>query len=189
MRNLVVCLKKLLGLFLVKKAHICCSGIPLFGTGLKIINRGKIVMMNDVNINSLTHIYTNHPDSEIELGDNVQIGRMSTISSRNSIIIKAGVLTGPHVFISDHNHEYRNPNEFIYLQGEMGSKGDRVLIEEGCWLGTNVVVTGNVRIGKQCVIGANSVVTKDIPDYSVAVGIPAKVVKSYNFKTQKWERV
>lgn len=61
-------------------------------------------------------------------------------------------------------------------------------IGEGSWLGENVCVIG-ASVGKHCTIGANAVVTKDIPDYSVAVGIPAKVIKQYNFKTQRWERI
>ena len=64
----------------------------------------------------------------------------------------------------------------------------KVRIGSGSWIGENACILG-VIIGKQCVIGANSVVTKDIPDYSVAVGIPAKVIKKYNFETQQWERV
>ena len=63
------------------------------------------------------------------------------------------------------------------------------MIGEGSWLGTKVTVVGNVHIGKHCVIGANSVVTKNIPDYSIAVGIPARVVKQYNFETKCWERI
>ena len=61
-------------------------------------------------------------------------------------------------------------------------------IGDGSWLGTHVVIAGNVKIGKHCVIGANSVVTKDIPDYCVAVGIPAKIIKKYNFDTCTWDR-
>ena len=57
----------------------------------------------------------------------------------------------------DHNHEYRNPDVYIYKQGCRVGKDDRVLIDDGTWLGTNVVVVGNVYISKQCVIGANSV--------------------------------
>ena len=51
------------------------------------------------------------------------------------------------------------------------------------------MLTGNVKIGKHCVIGANSVVTKNIPDYSVAIGSPAKVIKKYNFESKKWVKV
>lgn len=64
-----------------------------------------------------------------------------------------------------------------------------MIIGEGSWIGTNVVIVGNVRIGKRCVIGANSVVTKDIPNHCIAVGIPAKVVKQYNVHTGCWERI
>ena len=57
---------------------------------------------------------------------------------------------------------------------------------DGTWLGANVVVVGNVSISKQCVIGANSVVTKDIPDYCVATGLPAKVIKQNDFNQKIW---
>ena len=63
------------------------------------------------------------------------------------------------------------------------------MIGDGTWIGTNVVRVGNIQIGKHCVIGANSVVTKDIPDYSVAAGIPAKVIKRYDFEEEEWVRV
>jgi len=68
-------------------------------------------------------------------------------------------------------------------------KNSCVHIGEGTWLGTNVVIVGSISVGKQCVIGANSVVTKDIPDYSVAVGIPAKVIKRYDFEQQQWVKI
>jgi len=61
-------------------------------------------------------------------------------------------------------------------------------IGDGTWLGENVCVLG-VSIGKNCVIGANSVVTKEIPDYSVAVGAPARIIKKYNLNTNRWEKV
>jgi len=99
------------------------------------------------------------------------------------------VLTGPHVYIADHNHNYLNPNVHIYKQGVLAEENSRVIIGEGTWLGTNVVIVGSVKIGKQCVVGANTVVTKDIPDYSVAVGIPARVIKRYDFEKKKWVKI
>lgn len=57
-------------------------------------------------------------------------------------------------------------------------KGQKVYIGDGSYIGINTVIVGNVKIGKHCVIGANSVVTHDIPDYSVATGCPAKVIKT-----------
>lgn len=99
------------------------------------------------------------------------------------------MLTGPHVFIADHNHQYEDIKKPIYLQGARHNKGDRIEICSGTWIGTNAVIVGNVRIGKNCVIGANSVVTHDIPDYCVAVGAPARVVKKYNMTSCQWESV
>jgi acetyltransferase-like isoleucine patch superfamily enzyme len=64
-----------------------------------------------------------------------------------------------------------------------------VTIGRGTWLGQNVVVLPGVTIGQHCVVGANSVVNSSIPDYSVAVGAPARVVRQYNRNSAKWERV
>ena len=103
------------------------------------------------------------------------------------------VAMGPNCFIADYNHEYENVDVPIKRQGvrfsAMIDGSPNVVIGDGSWLGTHVVVAGNIKIGKHCVIGANSVVSKDIPDYCVAVGSPAKVVKRYNFATREWEKV
>ena len=81
-------------------------------------------------------------------------------------------------------HEYKNINLPAKNQGIRIVK--KVIIGEGSWLGENVCVCG-ASIGKHCVIGANSVVTTDIPDYSVAVGSPAKVVKQFDFGEGIWK--
>ena len=79
---------------------------------------------------------------------------------------------------------------FLYVsRGVRCNKSDRIEIGEGTWIGINAVIVGNIRIGKHCVIGANSVVTKDIPDYCVAVGIPVRVIREYNRVSKKWESV
>jgi acetyltransferase-like isoleucine patch superfamily enzyme len=182
-------LKNSIGWLKCKLNHVTYASIPYIGMGVKIINKGGVALGRNVIIRPSTHIWCSSKDSQILLGNSVEIGNHSTISSHHSIEIKDGVLTGPHVFIADHNHNYLDISKWITLQGVSQKDGDRVLIEEGTWLGTNVVVVGNVHIGKQCVIGANSVVVRDVPDYSVAVGIPAKVVKRYNLETKKWEKV
>ncbi|MBE5850459.1 MAG: acyltransferase [Lachnospiraceae bacterium] len=65
----------------------------------------------------------------------------------------------------------------------------KVIIRDGCWLGSRVSVLAGVTIGKRCIIGTNSVVTNDIPPFSIAAGIPARVIKRWNFETHKWDRV
>lgn len=158
------------------------------GIGLKIVNRGSINLSKNTIIRPFSHLYTGK-NATISIGENSEIGNHSTISSHNSVIIEDDVLTGPHVFIADHNHQYENILQPIYRQGIRYDNNSRVIIGKGSWLGTNVVVVGNVRIGKNSVIGANSVVTKDIPDYCVAAGIPCKIIKQYNIKTKEWEKL
>lgn len=80
------------------------------------------------------------------------------------------------MYITDCDHEYRDINVPVIDQGIV-QRGQMVSIGEGSYIGINAVIVGNVKIGKHCVIGANSVVTKDVPDYCVAVGSPAKVIK------------
>ena len=156
---------------------------------MKFVNRGKIELGNSVIIRPSTRIYAGNSQSVVSFGDRTEIGEHSTISSCNRVIFGNDVLTGPHVFVADHNHAYENPHVPVSKQGVMCNHEDEVVIGEGSWLGTNVVIVGNVHIGKHCVIGANSVVTKDIPDYSVAAGIPAKVIKRYDFEREEWVRV
>lgn len=119
----------------------------------------------------------------LELQDGVTIGHFNHIYATKKIVLEKDVLTADRVYISDNLHGYSDihvpiKNQPIIQHGE-------VVIGEGSWLGENVCVLG-AKVGKHCVIGANSVVTKDIPDYCVAVGAPAKVVKRYDFATQTW---
>lgn len=130
---------------------------------------------------------------KIEIGEKSEISMFSRIASMGYVKIGNNVLTGPHVFIADYNHEYQNPMKPVMYQGNRFTPRNdgepNLLIDDGTWIGTNVVIVGNVHIGKNCVIGANSVVTKDIPDYTVAAGIPAKVIKRYDLEKKKWVRV
>ena len=98
----------------------------------------------------------------------------------NSLDIGEKVLLSPNVYITDCDHEYRNVEIPVIDQGIV-QRGQRVSIGEDSYIGINAVIVGNVKIGKHCVIGANSVVTKDVPDYCVAVGSPAKVIKKIGY--------
>ena len=182
-------IKLIITAFKIKANHLNSGGANYIGFGVKFVNRGKIELGNSVIIRPSTRVYAGNSQSLVEFEDGTEIGEHSTISSCNRIIFGKDVLTGPHVFVSDHNHEYLDPSVPVSKQGVRCKPSDEVVIGEGSWLGTNVVVVGNVHIGKHCVIGANSVATKDIPDYSVAAGIPAKVIKRYDFEREEWIRV
>lgn len=127
-----------------------------------------------------------HYTPEIVIEDNVSIGRYANITAINQIIIKKGCLISEFFYTSDHTHGY-DPSLGIYpAEQPLFSKG-KVVIGSGCFIGFRVCVMPGVSIGKGCVIGSNSVVTKDLPDYSMAVGVPAKVIKKYNFDNKSWE--
>lgn len=123
---------------------------------------------------------------KVVLEDGCVIGHFNHIYATKSIILHRNVLTADKVYISDNLHGYKDVETPIMHQPIV--QNGTVEIGEGTWLGENVCVLG-VHIGQHCVIGANSVVTHDIPDYSVAVGVPAKVIKRYNPSSQKWETV
>jgi acetyltransferase-like isoleucine patch superfamily enzyme len=123
----------------------------------------------------------------IVVGNGTTVGIRSTISAANLVFIGANVLIAPNVFISDTSHHYEDVDVPIIGQPLTTILGS-VRIEDGAWIGTNVLINGNLTIGKNAVIGAGSLVKSDIPAYSVAVGSPAKVIKQYNFNTKKWER-
>ena len=122
----------------------------------------------------------------LSVGDNTYIGRMSHIVSVRNIEIGEHVLIADKVYVSDNLHAFSDIKRPIKYQ-EIRFKKE-VFIGDNSWLGENVCVIG-ASVGKHCVIGANSVVNKDIPDYSVAVGAPAKVIKQYNHTTKVWEAV
>lgn len=112
----------------------------------------------------------------ISIGTGTSIAGNCVISAVRSVILEENVLLARNVYIADHSHRFDQLDTPILDQGI-----DRiapVLVKRGAWLGQNVVVCPGVTIGQSAVVGANSVVNQDIPDYSVAVGAPARIVKS-----------
>ncbi len=124
-----------------------------------------------------------HP--RLEIGDGTYIGHRSHIMVIGEMKIGKNVLIADKVYISDNLHGFEDITRHIMPQP---LKHAPVTIEDEVWLGENVCVLPGVTIGKHSVIGSNSVVTKSIPPYSVAVGSPAKVIRQYNQKTEQWEK-
>ena len=125
--------------------------------------------------------------SVITVGNRVHIGAMDRIASMNEVIIEDDVLFAAFVHITDHSHEFRNVDVPISTQGAY-SKGS-VRIKRGAWLAFGCHVLSGVTVGENSVVAANSVVTKDVPPYTVVAGNPAKVVKRYNFETGQWDSI
>lgn len=151
---------------------------------------GRLCIEKDVCIRN-NFVIVIQKTGKVEIGANTDIGQSSRIGCQGHIKIGKEVLTGPNVFIADYNHEYRDISRSVLRQGNhFISVNGRPNIEigDGTWIGMNVVIVGNVLIGKHCVIGANTVVTKDVPDYCVVAGSPARIIKRYNQETQMWEK-
>ncbi|SDP71520.1 Acetyltransferase (isoleucine patch superfamily) [Mucilaginibacter sp. OK268] len=144
------------------------------------------------------------PFNNFSLGNNSIIEDFATINNgvgdviigNNCGIGISNVLIGPvnlgnyvmlaqNIVLSGLNHGYEDITIPPRLQ-KVTTK--QITIADNVWIGANSVVTAGVTIGKHAIIGAGSVVTKDIPEYSVAVGNPAKVIKRYNFTTNSWEK-
>lgn len=152
---------------------------------MQINNANRISVGN----NTFIHHYSwlmgafDEKDDGLIIRDNTTIGHFAHIAAYKRVIIDNNVLIADRVFITDCTHGYKDIN--LPIQNQKIEYIKSVVIGEDSWIGENVCICG-ANIGKHCVIGANSVVISDIPDYSVAVGIPAKVVKRYDFNIKNW---
>jgi len=128
---------------------------------------------------------TGEKECHLIIEDGCSIGNFNHIYATKSIVIHKNVLTADRVYISDNIHGFSDINTPIMEQPIV--QKNIVEIGEGSWLGENVCVIG-CSIGKNCVVGANSVVTHNLPDYSVAVGSPAIILKRYDRSTSSWRK-
>ena len=113
----------------------------------------------------------------LEVGDGTSIVGHCVLSAASSIRIGRRVLIARNAYISDHSHAFQDTSAAVMDQGI--TRVAPVVLDDGCWLGENVVIGPGVRIGRGAVVGANSVVLADVPDHSVAVGSPARVIRSF----------
>ncbi len=124
-----------------------------------------------------TNIYGSAIGEGLKIGNNSSIGPYSYIGCSGFIEIGDNVMMSPRVSIYAENHLFDNPDLSIKDQGV---KREFVKIEDDCWIAANTVILAGVTIGRGSVIAAGSVVTKDVPPYSIVGGVPAKVIKSRN---------
>lgn len=151
-------------------------------TRLDVVPWNRFDMGADATIEDFSAI--NNGVGSVLIGDRTKIGLSNTIIG--PVTIGNDIRLAQNITLSGLNHNYQEINTPIHTQGVSTSP---IFIEDSTWIGANVVVLAGVTIGKHCVIAAGSVVTKNIPPYSVAVGNPARVVKQYNPDTKIWEKV
>lgn len=151
-------------------------------------NMKNIIIGNNTTIEHDSQMYVINSEGvkgQILIGNNVHIGPYNRFASAYNVVIEDDVLFAAYVHITDHSHEYRNIEYPVHKQG-IFSNGS-VHIGEGSWIGIKAEILSGVTIGKHCVIGVGAVVTKDVPDYSVVAGVPARIIKKYNLSTNTWE--
>lgn len=156
---------------------------------LKIDGYENISIGENVRVGLLTWLaalpLTNSGPCLLDIGDGTCIGNFNHIYATKKIVIGKKVLTADKVYISDNLHGYEDINMAILDQPV--KQVDEVSIGDGTWIGENVCIIG-VTVGRNCVVGANAVVTKNIPDYCVAAGNPARIIKRYCLETQQWKK-
>lgn len=167
--------KSFIGKVHAKRFQVQAGKNVYIGKHCALKGKSNIVLDDGVTVRPYAQIWSG--GGTVRIGRGSEIGERCRISIANSLEIGEKVLLSPNVYITDCDHEYRNIDVPVIEQGIV-QKGQAVSIGDGSYIGIDTVIVGNVKIGKHCVIGANSVVTKDVPDYSVAVGIPARVIKN-----------
>jgi acetyltransferase-like isoleucine patch superfamily enzyme len=126
----------------------------------------------------------NNAVGEITIGNHTRIGLGNTIIG--PVMIGNNVILAQNVVISALNHKFE---DVLMTINQQGVKTDQIIIEDNVWIGANSSVLAGVHIGEHVVVGAGSVVTKDIPPFSVVVGNPARILKVYDHKEQRWIKV
>jgi len=153
----------------------------------------RVVLGNWVLIRKDVHFGISCPDAAekgspvIIIEDNCAIHRRVQISARNRIHLGQGVILSASVLVMDHNHEFRDITRPIREQGI--TEGGTIRIEQGCWIGHGAAIVcgaGELVLGRNSVVGANTVVTKSYPANSVIVGNPARVIRQFDPIKKTW---
>jgi acetyltransferase-like isoleucine patch superfamily enzyme len=159
--------------------------IQLKNPGLTV-GRGPLIVFSRVRfdtwpgpitIGDYCGLYGGDIEGTVVLGDRVNLVCPCRVggSSKYKVTIGSDTWVAPNAYIVPTTHAYKRRDLTISEQGVYGAD---ITIGEDCWIGINVVISPGVTIGKGAVIGANSVVTRDIPEYAIAVGAPAKMIGS-----------
>jgi acetyltransferase-like isoleucine patch superfamily enzyme len=151
-------------------------------TRMDVVPWNKFELGIDSTIEDFSAI--NNGVGDVIIGDRTKIGLSNTIIG--PVTIGNDIRLAQNITLSGLNHNYEDISLPIHEQGVYTSP---IIVEDDCWIGANVVVVAGVTIGKHSIVAAGSIVTKNIPPYSVAVGNPARVIKKYNPETKTWEKV
>ena len=125
----------------------------------------------------------NNGAGPVYIGERSRIGLSCTVIG--PVTVGNDIMLAKNIVMSGLNHSYEDISRPISHQKQSTAM---ITIEDEVWIGANAVIVAGVKVGKHSVIAAGSVVTKEVPPYSVVAGNPAKVLKTYNPETKEWER-
>lgn len=148
-------------------SYLNCYGIE----GVNLADNVRIKEFGWIQVTS----HLSNPGAGLTIGSNTYVGPHCILGAAGGITVGADVVMGAYVQLLAENHNFENGNLPINQQG-VSRRG--IVVEDGCWIGNSVIVLDGVRIGRSSVIGAGSVVTHDVPADSIAVGNPARVLRS-----------
>lgn len=155
------------------------------GPNISLVGGKNITIGNKVRIYPGSRMET-HNNGEIIIQDDCSIAQNFHITSgKNPLIIGKKTTILGNVFITNIDHEYTKIDTHIMEQPMIYKKTE---IGENCFIGFGASIQAGTVLGKQCIVGTNAVVRGIYPDYSVIVGVPAKVVKQYNSANKIWEK-
>lgn len=161
--------------YIYRKFNILNFFDSLYNLYLKFIFKRvtkRLKKYGDVNdLNSKTKIL--YPN-KVEIGSYIYIGPNGYINGLGGVSIKSGTIIGPNLVIHSANHKYKQAK---YLPYDESFDFRKVIIKENVWIGGNVIITPGSEIGEGCIIGAGTVVSGKIPDLSIVVGNPCRVIK------------
>jgi acetyltransferase-like isoleucine patch superfamily enzyme len=167
------------GAWVHHSCHVARSAAPYISIG------ENVGLARDARLEVSAALGTDPPVLILESGSGLQ--RRCVISARNRIHVMQNVIFGPSVLVIDHFSEAKERAEPACRRKD--KEDGTIRIEEECWIGFGTVIVcehGELVIGRHSVVGANSVVTRSIPPYSVVAGDPARIVKQYDFSKKKW---
>jgi acetyltransferase-like isoleucine patch superfamily enzyme len=151
---------------------------PLEGNVLEALREGRLEVGEGALFEPGVWI-TAPGEARVSIGEGTFLNRNVMVASHSLVEIGAHCMLANGCFVSDAGHRFDDPEQPVTWQG-FETKGP-TRIGDNCWLGANVVVTSGVSIGERCVIGAGSVVTKDVEAFSIAAGAPARVIRRIEY--------
>ena len=189
-------IRKFVNIYKRSEGKLLCSQLGICGRNVKINAPGTIGHPELMEIGDDTEIldgarlqtYPELVDGQpkIIIGKRCFLGYRLCILAGADVVIGDDVLMASDITLCSHNHGINPDIDIPYMSQKLTCKP--IKIGDNCWIGDKSIIVAGVSIGRGTIIGAGSIVTKDIPDYCIAAGNPARIIKKYNFESKRWER-